>query len=107
MATLCSMSGTCDESQIISIGRVIGIVIGCFIALAAVTVIIVIIKMLCKKKRQPTVWVQSSQNAAVGYNSSMNMGYYSPYNQSSAFYEPPPAYQEENVSIVSDGKMQT
>ena len=105
MATLCSISGTCDESQIISIVRVIGIVIGCFIALAIITVIIVVIKTLCQKKRQPTVWVQSPQNAAVGYNSSVNMGLYPPYNQSSGFYGPPPAYQEENVSIVSDGKI--
>ena len=62
--------------------------------------------ILCKqKKRPPVIWVQPlAHHAAVSYNPSVNMGYYSSYSQSDDFNVLPPAYQQENVSVVSSEK---
>jgi hypothetical protein len=95
MTTFCSISGTCTDSIDLSTGTIVAIVIGSLVGLTAIFIIICIIIVLCKRQRQPIVWVQPAvQQATAGYSSSVNMGYYPPYGPSTGFNVPPPVYQQ-------------
>jgi hypothetical protein len=109
MAILCNITGICTTSKVISIGMIISIVVlGSLIGLATIITVIIIISILCKKKKQqPVVWVPSPiYHTATDYNQAMNMDFYPPYDQSFGFNVPPPAYQQENIPVVSSEKVE-
>jgi hypothetical protein len=108
MSTLCSTSNNCSASNVLSIGRVIGVVVGLLTLLATTICVIIFIIILCKKKpRQPVVWVPPQPyQTDNGYNQSMNMNYYSLYDQLNGLSVYPPAYQQENIPTISDGKVE-
>jgi hypothetical protein len=108
MAVLCDATGTCTNNDVISARTIIGIIIGALIGLSAIITVLIIISILCKKKKQPSVlWVQSAiYHTPVGYNESMNMGSCPTYGQSFGYDVPPPAYQQENIPVVSSKKVE-
>ncbi len=105
MSTLCGLTDPCTDKAIISIGIIMGILFG---SLIAVAIIISIISIFCKKKKQaPTVSVLNPVcHAAVGHNQAMSMGSYPLNDQPFGFNEPTPAYQQENLPVVSSEKIE-
>jgi len=107
MAILCNINGVCTNSTVISVGMIIGIIVTSLIGLVTIITVIIIISMLCKKKKQqPVIWISNPIYQADGsYNQPMNMSSYPPYGQSFGFNEPPPAYQQKNIYVVSKEKI--
>jgi hypothetical protein len=105
MATSCELTDSCTDRAIISIGIVTGIVFGSLIGMA---IIISIISILCKKKKQaPAVWVQNPvYSSAVVQNQAADIGPYQLYGEPFGFSEPPPAYEPENRPVVSSEKVE-
>jgi hypothetical protein len=97
MAPLCALISDCITNDSISIGAIIGIVVGVLCGLAALIIGIVFLYILCKKKRQPSVvWFQSPvYPGTVIPNQPVIIGSYS---QGYELNGPPPAYQGENYT---------
>lgn len=109
MITLCSITGTCIENTDLSVGAIIGIIIGGLTGLAAFISIIICISIFCTKKQRPSVvFIQNPDyHTTTGYNPSMNMNYYPAYIHSIPIEEPPPVYQSQNTIEITNEKIET
>lgn len=101
MSSLCSYYGNCDVSTVLSIGQIIGIVVGCLLGVAGVIATILIVVWLYKRsKRQRTVLVQAPVSQAnAGFTQTMQTSYQGPYGQ--AMQPPMQPYMHQQDSHIT------
>lgn len=98
---LCNVTPDCTTSQFMSIGTIFGIIIG---LLTILSIIIVVVITICKKKQPRTTWTQyPTSHTAADYSESNCMSNYPSFGQSFASITPTssPYHQENTITIPS------